>query len=128
MVSTRRSGLEGTWLEATLYRVPGDDEKAQGIPHLVALHTLAGVPMMNEFEKLQELTLKSIISLTERMQMQDEEISILREEIDSLETSLRLEKQQKIKAEESLKRERLKYKILCQEAFISGAQIAKGKP
>ena len=83
--------------------------------------------MMNEFEKLQELALKSIISLTERMQMQDEEISILREEIDSLETSLRLEKQQRIKAEESVKRERLKYKMLCQEEFISGAQIAKGK-
>ena len=83
---------------------------------------------MNEFEKLQELTLKSIISLTERMQMQDEEISILREEIDSLETSLQLEKQQRIKAEESVKRERLKYKILRQEAFISGVQIAGGKP
>ena len=127
MVSTGRSGLERTWLEATFDRVPGDDEKAQGIQDMVALHTIAGVPMMNEFEKLQELTLKSIISLTERMQMQDEEISILREEIDSLETSLRLEKQQRIKAEESVKRERLKYKMLYQEAFISGAQIAKGK-
>ena len=95
---------------------------------MVALHTLAGVPVVNEFEKLQELTLKSIISLTERMQMQDEEISILREEIDSLETSLRLEKQQRIKAEDSVKRERLKYKILRQEAFISGVQIAGGKP
>jgi hypothetical protein len=32
-------------LEATFDRVPGDDAKAQSIPHLVALFTLAGVPM-----------------------------------------------------------------------------------
>ena len=48
MVSTGRSGLERTWLEAAKHRVSGDDTKAQGIPHLVALLTLAGVPIMKE--------------------------------------------------------------------------------
>jgi hypothetical protein len=35
-------------VETTIDRVPGDYEKAQGIQDMVALHTLAGVPMMRE--------------------------------------------------------------------------------
>ena len=60
MVPTGRSGLERTWLEAAFYRVLGDDEKAQGIPHLVALLTLAGVPIMSK-KQLKDIETQAMI-------------------------------------------------------------------
>ena len=41
-------------MEATIDRVPGDHAKAQSIPHLVALHTLAGVPIVSK-KKLKDI-------------------------------------------------------------------------
>ena len=69
MVPTGRSGLERTWLEATFDRVPGDDEKAQGIPHLVALFTLAGVPIMKD-----SLIIKAYELLIEQYEKQVKEM------------------------------------------------------
>jgi hypothetical protein len=49
--------------------VPGDDAKAQGIPHLVALHTLAGVPIMKE-----SLTIKAYELLIEHLEKKVKEM------------------------------------------------------
>ncbi len=70
---------------------------------------------MNEFEKLQELTLKSIIALTERMQAQDKEIDRLKAVCNQLELSVESHKYHREKAEKSAERERQKYKRFCQE-------------
>ena len=69
MVSSGRSSLEGTWLEAAIDRVHRDYEKAQSIPHLVALHTLAGVPIMKE-----SLIIKAYELLIERYEKQVKEM------------------------------------------------------
>jgi hypothetical protein len=60
MVSTGRSGLEGTWLEATFDRVPGDYEKAQGIQDMVALFTLAGAPIVSK-KQLKDIETQAMI-------------------------------------------------------------------
>jgi hypothetical protein len=56
-------------MEATFDRMLGDDAKAQGIPHLVALLTLAGVPIMKE-----SLTIKAYELLIEHLEKKVKEM------------------------------------------------------
>ena len=79
---------------------------------------------MTEFEKLQELTLKSIIALTERMQAQDKEIDRLKEEYLKLQSRYAVQKIHRDKAEKSAARERLKNKLLGQQ-MLEKSQRAK---
>ena len=79
---------------------------------------------MTEFEKLQELTLKSIIALTERMQAQDKEIDRLKEEYLKLRSRYEVQQIHRDKAEKSAARERLKYKSLGQQ-MLEKSQRAK---
>jgi len=88
---------------------------------------------MTEFEKLQELTLKSIIGLTERMQAQDKKIDSLTKGLDSfIEECARLksyaedQKKERIKAEASVRRERLKYKELEEKSRIDEDKYCGG--
>ena len=60
MVPTRRSGLARTWMEATFDRMSGDDGKAQGLPQLVALLTLAGVPIVSK-KQLKDIETQAMI-------------------------------------------------------------------
>jgi hypothetical protein len=62
MVSTRRSGLERTWLETTIDRVSGDYAKAQSIQDMVALHTLAGVPMKIDQQNPENLQTSLLVA------------------------------------------------------------------
>lgn len=83
---------------------------------------------MNEFEKLQELTLKSILALTERMHAQDKEIDRLKSVCNQLELTIDYERNLRLKAEKSLERERLKYKTFYQEVLEESQRAKKSKP
>jgi ABC-type lipopolysaccharide export system ATPase subunit len=82
---------------------------------------------MTEFEKLQELTLKSIIVLIERMQAQDEEIDRLKEEYRKLLSKYEVQRIHRDKAEKSAARERLKYKLLSQQILEKSQRVKESQ-